>query len=64
MAPKYFATLGTPLVAGRDFQFEDQGRPRVAIISQAMARYYFAGTTPIGKHVTVDGDGHPCEIVG
>ena len=26
-APKYFETLGTPLLAGRDFTFEDQGRP-------------------------------------
>jgi ABC-type antimicrobial peptide transport system permease subunit len=29
-----------------------------------MARYYFAGGNPIGKHVTFDGDDKPYEIVG
>jgi putative ABC transport system permease protein len=64
VAPKYFQTLGTPLLAGRDFDFEDQGRARVAIVNQAMARYYFAGGDPIGKHVTFDGENKPYEIVG
>ena len=64
VAPKYFETLGTPLVAGRDFQFRDEGRPRVAIVNQAMARYYFAESSPIGKHVTFDGEDKPYEIVG
>jgi predicted permease len=52
VAPKYFETLGTPLLAGRDFGFQDQGR--VAIVSQAMARYYFSSADPIGKHIKVD----------
>ena len=64
VAPKYFETLGTPLLAGRDFNFQDRGQPRVAIVNQAMARYYFAGGNPIGKHVTLDGDDKPYEIVG
>jgi putative ABC transport system permease protein len=53
-APKYFKTLGIPLLAGRDFDPHDEGGPAVAIINQAMARYYFAGRNPIGKHVTLD----------
>ena len=64
VGPKYFETLGTPLIAGRDFQFEDAGRPRVTIVNQAMARHYFGGGSPIGKHVTFDGDDMPYEIVG
>ena len=64
VAPKYFETLGTPLLAGRDFDFEDQGRARVAIVNQVMARYYFAGGNPIGKHITFDGEDKPYEIVG
>jgi putative ABC transport system permease protein len=64
VAPKYFETLGTPLLSGRDFNIQDQGRSRVAIVNQAMARYYFAGGSPIGKHVTFDGDSKPSEIVG
>jgi len=71
IAPKYFQTLGTPLVAGRDFAFQDEGGPRVAIINQAMARYYFADSNPIGKHFTIEkdwknigGPDKPYEIVG
>jgi predicted permease len=64
VAPKYFTTLGMPLLAGRDFSFQDQGRSRVAIVNQAMSRYYFGDGSPIGKHVTFDGDSTPYEIVG
>lgn len=53
VAPRYFETLGTPLLAGRDFRFEDDVRANAAIISQTFARYYFAGRNPIGKHVTL-----------
>jgi predicted permease len=71
VAPKYFQTLGTPLLAGRDFTFQDEGSSRVAIINQAMARYYFADTNPVGKHFTIErdwknigGPDKPYEIVG
>ena len=64
VAPKYFETLGTPLLAGRDFSFQDKGRPRAAIINQTMARYYFGERSPIGMHVTFEGDDTPYEIVG
>ncbi|MEO7142287.1 MAG: ABC transporter permease, partial [Bryobacteraceae bacterium] len=66
VAPRYFETLGTPLAAGRDFNFQDDGqnRPRVALVNRAMARYYFGDSSPIGKHVTLDGDEKPYEIVG
>lgn len=70
VAPKYFATLGTPLLAGRDFTLQDQQGPRVAIVNQSVARYYFGNASPIGKHFTIDrdwkgfGDNMPFEIVG
>jgi len=71
IAPKYFQTLGTPLLAGRDFTIQDEGGPRVAIINQVMARYYFADANPIGKHFTIENDwkniggpDKPYEIVG
>ncbi len=64
VAPKYFETLGTPLVAGRGFRFDDRGKPRVAVINEAMARYYFGDGNPIGKYVTVEGEAQPYEIVG
>jgi len=70
VSPKYFKTLGTPVLAGRDFTFRDQQGPGVAIVNQSMARYYFGATNPIGKHFTIDhdwkgfGDDMPFEIVG
>ena len=48
VAPRYFETFGTPLLAGRDFAFTDKGGPPVAIVNQAMARHYFADRNPIG----------------
>jgi len=54
VAPRYFETLGTPLLAGRGFSFEDQARSLVAIISRTLAGYYFAGRNPIGRRVTLD----------
>ena len=64
VAPKYFATLGTPLLMGRDFSFRDKGGPRVAIINRTMAHYYFGNSDPLGKQVIFDGDHQPYEIVG
>ena len=55
VAPKYFETLGTPFVAGRDFERQDESRPRVAIVNRAMARYYFGDGTAIGRRLTFDG---------
>ena len=69
VAPKYFETLGTPLLAGREFAFQDQANPRVAIINQTLASHYFSGRDPIGKritldHVTLTRDPATYEIVG
>ena len=48
----YFETVGTQIVTGRGFQLTDtQKAPPVAIISQAMARYYFKDDSPIGRTV-------------
>ena len=72
VAPRYFETLRIPLVAGRDFSPRDVGRPRVAIVSTAVARHYFPGGNPIGRNITIVhdprpfpfGDDQPYEIVG
>jgi|SRR5579862_4037028 len=64
VAPRYFATFGIPLLLGRDFSFQDQGRPRVAIVNETFVRYFFRDGNPIGKHILFDGDSRPFEIVG
>jgi putative ABC transport system permease protein len=52
VSPGYFATLRTPLLAGREFEQRDRNYgavgPRPAIVNQAFARKYF-GENPIGK---------------
>ncbi|HEV8702064.1 MAG TPA: ABC transporter permease [Candidatus Polarisedimenticolia bacterium] len=49
VGPGYFATLGIPLLAGREFSESDSaGSPKVAVINQTMARKFFAGRDPIG----------------
>jgi predicted permease len=64
IAPKYFETLGTPFVAGRDFTFHDGANSHLAIINQEMAHYYFGRGNPLGRHFSIDGDRNPYEIVG
>jgi hypothetical protein len=54
VGPRYFETFGTPLIAGRDFQFDDRGRPSVVIVNQAMERHYFAGRSAIGGRLTFE----------
>ena len=54
IAPRYFETLGTPVLSGREFQFDDPASSRAAIINQTLARRYFAGRDPIGRHLTLD----------
>ena len=50
----YFATLGTPLLAGRDFDRRDRpGSPRVAIVNETMARKVFGTTAVLGKQFTL-----------
>jgi putative ABC transport system permease protein len=63
-APRYFETLGVPLIAGRDFGPRDtQGAPRVVLINQTMARLFFGGANPVGQRIRVE-DNDIREVVG
>lgn len=66
IGPRYFGTLGIPLLIGRDFIVEDaEGRPPVVIVNETIVRMHFAGDTPIGKRVSFNGLRGPWrEIVG
>jgi predicted permease len=62
VAPGYFSTMGTPLVAGREFTDKDVlGSPRVAIVNETMAGYFFGETNPIGRRFGIGG-GSPTDI--
>ena len=62
VGPRYFSTMGVPIVAGRDFtdRDNDSSRPVVAI-NETMARRFFAGANPIGQRL-VWGDEKPTEF--
>src|SRR5256886_1526301 len=49
VGPGYFRTLGTSLLAGREFDDHDTlGSPKVAIVNEAFARKFFGGANPVG----------------
>jgi predicted permease len=54
IGPHYFATLGIPLIRGREFDERDRsGAPASIIVDQALARKLFGDRNPIGQTVTV-----------
>ncbi|MGI8499318.1 MAG: FtsX-like permease family protein, partial [Gemmatimonadaceae bacterium] len=58
--PGYFATIGTPLVAGRDLTPQDRrGAPGVAVVNEEMARRFWPGVSPLGKKISMEGPTGP-----
>ena len=56
VVPGFFATLGIPVRAGREFAATDRtGAPNVAIVSDALARRDFPGESPLGKRLKYQG---------
>jgi putative ABC transport system permease protein len=52
VSPNYFKTLQIPLLAGRDFNAQDQiDRPSVVIISKSFAQRFFPSEDPLGKQI-------------
>jgi predicted permease len=49
VGPDYFATLGIPVVAGREFTAQDVGPAKYAVINESFAREYFPGRDPMGQ---------------
>jgi predicted permease len=79
VSPNYFATLGVPIVNGRDFRPSDTGEvhhhpddpnswsPTTIMINETFAKKYFAGRNPVGMHVGFGSDpGTPTdmEVIG
>jgi predicted permease len=51
VGPDYFATLGTPLLAGREVRESDTASsPLVAVVNATFARRYLQGRNPLGVH--------------
>ncbi len=62
--PGYLKTMGTPLLAGRDFDARDTvGAPKVAVVNEAFAKRFFEGGNPVGHTFRVEGEaGKPDRI--
>jgi predicted permease len=52
--PGYLGSVGMPLLNGRDILERDRPEsPRVAIVNDTLARKYFNGESPIGRHISL-----------
>ena len=66
VGPGYLATMGIPLLAGRDFTKADgPGAPHVAVINEKLARHIFGKDNPLGRVLRFGrSDSDQMEIVG
>jgi predicted permease len=52
VGPGFFTALGMPLLAGRELDEGDvRGGPKVAVVNETFARYYFGEESPMGRHL-------------
>jgi predicted permease len=65
ISPGYFRAAATPLLAGRDFTWQDdENSPRVAVINQVLARKLFGSeANALGKYFKLQ-DGSRVQVVG
>lgn len=66
VGPKYFETMRTPLLLGRDFTPQDGlTAPKVAIVNESFVKHFFKNQNPIGRHFSLGREYKPeYEIVG
>jgi putative ABC transport system permease protein len=66
VTPRYFESMGIPLLSGRDFAHTDTKQsPNVVVINESFARRHFAGENPLGHRLKLQGqERDPLLIVG
>jgi predicted permease len=63
VGPRFFETLGIPLVMGRAIgPVDTSGAPKVAVINEMLARQYFGSSNPVGRQASWSGG--DIQIVG
>jgi predicted permease len=63
IGPNYFESFGIPLLAGREFGWDDRrGGQLVAIVNQTFAQLYFPNRDPIGQ-ILIDGESRDAQIL-
>jgi predicted permease len=57
VTPRFFETIGVPILAGRDFDERDtHTAPAVVVINEALAQALFRGAPALGRTLKVPGD--------
>lgn len=63
VSPAFFKTMRIPLIRGRDFGTRDnETAPKVAVVNEAMARFYFGSSDPIGRTFRLETSDFPTPI--
>ena len=64
VTPDYFRTFGIDLVRGRLFTAQDTASaPRVALVNETAARFYFGGADPIGRPIAFGSKPDPARVM-
>jgi macrolide transport system ATP-binding/permease protein len=54
IGPGFLATMGIPLVSGREFtRTDDEAAPLVAVVDETMAAQFWPGADPVGRRLRV-----------
>jgi putative ABC transport system permease protein len=65
VGPRYFETIGVPIVRGRAFTAADRtGAPAVAVVNEFMADKFWPNQSPLGQRFRFYGDTASTEVVG
>jgi len=65
IGPGFFATLGMPLLAGRDLTNADGPKaPQTVIVNERFAKHFFGDENPIGRRIRFSREKDSIEIVG
>jgi predicted permease len=67
VGPDYFHAIGARILLGRGIGSQDsETSPKVAVLTEAMSRFFYGSQSPIGKHLLIGDPAHatPYEIVG
>jgi predicted permease len=55
VGPDYFGVVGIPILAGRGIERQDTPTAtRIAVVNEAMVKYFFGGQNPIGHQFKID----------
>lgn len=64
-SPGYFATMGIPLIEGRDFTETNDGNvAREVVLTRAAAESLWPGERAVGKQILTGSSGPPIDVVG